>query len=124
MPASNGCIARCSRGRRNDPASRAPDQIAAVSAPDDDTVVVQRGPFVVVARLRREGVAAMPFAAHHILLTSEDNEFATGGAAPRLDRTARQLSFSGPRRCCCRSNTQIFDVHRSRSAAILRSASE
>jgi maltooligosyltrehalose trehalohydrolase len=84
------------RLRRDEPAFRGQNQTAAVSAPDDDTVVVRRGPFVAVARLRREGVVALPLTAHHVLLSSEDDEFASSGAAPHFDHATGRLHFSGP----------------------------
>jgi maltooligosyltrehalose trehalohydrolase len=86
------------RLRRSEPALRDSCAPFDVSAPDEDTILLQRDPWVLVVRWSGVGSIELPPGALHPVLTTEDPAFAVEPLPPdlELDRGTNVARFRGP----------------------------
>jgi maltooligosyltrehalose trehalohydrolase len=87
------------RLRREEPALSEPRTRFDVFAADEETIVLQRGPWLLAVRLSGAGSSELPSGDVEQVLTTEDAVFAPdGGLAPRLSAESRPLvvTFRGP----------------------------
>lgn len=67
-----------------------------VFAADEDTVVMRRGRWVLVTRLRDSGTVRIGSAACDPILTTEDADFCDDGRMPEVADAGRVIRFGGP----------------------------
>jgi maltooligosyltrehalose trehalohydrolase len=84
--------------RRGEAALRDPRTPFDVFAANADTIVLQRGQWILVVRLSGSGAVELPSSTVERVLTTEDGEFAAEGRPPQLrfEATRPVVQFSGP----------------------------
>jgi hypothetical protein len=82
--------------RKSEAALSQPDTPLDVSAPDNDTILMRRGPWLLITRLRNAGSLTVPDARWQLVLTSEDDTFSVEGRAPAIHLSNHRVIFQGP----------------------------
>jgi len=82
--------------RKHDPVLADPRAPYDVWAADAGTVALRRGPWLLVTRLRTAGTVRVAADPSDVVLTTEDEMFGGGRAAPAVEEQGRAIRFHGP----------------------------
>ena len=82
--------------RKHDPVLADPRAPYDVWAADAETVALRRGPWLLVTRLRNASTVRLSADPSDVVLTTEDEMFGGGHAAPAVEEQGRAIRFHGP----------------------------